>query len=519
MVQKISIAFEAFPGFMTGEEKRRGMKRLQELQIDRAFRLICSDPTVRDSFFLVLSRPLPTLAEALGRGETMELFYAHPHLLERLTELVRKLITGKTAWDTERSRMASAKKIKPGDTAQLLANAKDSLVLSCHFLKLAVRLLAEITAAIDHFSANSGYLGRLRDACAAASQGETVEELMEFCDRCEKHLHNALSYEVDFSVDAEFMADSFMMSDFSYLPPVRQKKREGGLLSLLTARTRGEEKNVHLNTQGNPDAPFGEFGTELAAKGVAELDRSISAMAKGLMDRFSSLEEELYFYQGCMKYMEFLESLGFVRTFPKLLEHEKNTLRIEGLCDLLLLAERREKESVVANNVDIGRSGETVGMLIMGENNSGKTVFLRSVGTAVLLGQCGLPIPAEKGEISLRKQIFTHFAKAEGELLPLSQAGRFEEEAAELAQIVDRMEPHSLLLLNETFQTTAYDEGAEGIYHILRYLSRRGCGFVFVTHLTRLAEMCRGKAILARTETNPDLRYKIRIENFLGKTF
>ena len=79
----------------------------------------------------------------------------------------------------------------------------------------------------------------------------------------------------------------------------------------------------------------------------------------------------------------------------------------------------------------------------------------------------------------------------------MSQAGRFEEEAAELAEILREMEPCSLLMMNETFQTTAYDEGSCGMYHILRHLTRRGCGVIFVTHLTKLAEMCRGEAILA----------------------
>ena len=90
----------------------------------------------------------------------------------------------------------------------------------------------------------------------------------------------------------------------------------------------------------------------------------------------------------------------------------------------------------------------------------------------------------------------------------MSRAGRFEEEAAEMAGIVGEMEKESLLLMNETFQTTSYDEGAEGMYHILRHLTRRGCGVIFVTHLTKLAEMCRGEAIIARTGVG----YKIYIE-------
>jgi DNA mismatch repair ATPase MutS len=150
-------------------------------------------------------------------------------------------------------------------------------------------------------------------------------------------------------------------------------------------------------------------------------------------------------------------------------------------------------------------------MLVTGRNNSGKTVYLRSIGTAVLLAQCGCPVTAEFAEISVRRRIFTAFARAEGELVPLSSAGRFEEEVAEIAAIVGDMEPDSLLLLNETFQTTAYDEGAEGMAPILAYLSALGCGFIFVTHLTRLIEMLRGTpgVTVMRTSDDPRTRYKI----------
>jgi len=155
--------------------------------------------------------------------------------------------------------------------------------------------------------------------------------------------------------------------------------------------------------------------------------------------------------------------------------------------------------------------GETSGILVTGKNNSGKTVYLRSVGTAVLLAQCGLPVPCESAVISVRNRIFTTFAAAEGELIPLSSAGRFEEEVAVLSKIIDDVVPSSLLLMNETFQTTAYDEGAEGMYHILNYIAAMGCGFIFVTHLLKLKELYRENPSveILKTSDSPQTRYKI----------
>ena len=65
--------------------------------------------------------------------------------------------------------------------------------------------------------------------------------------------------------------------------------------------------------------------------------------------------------------------------------------------------------------------------------------------------------------------------------------------------------------MNETFQTTAYDEGAEGMYHILNYIAAIGCGFLFVTHLLKLRELYgdnRSVEIL-KTSDSPQTRYKI----------
>jgi len=513
MVEKISIAFDVSPPFLTGEEKRKGMKLLGDLQIDRAVRQIIFDSAARESFLSVLCRPLPAESEAMGRREVMELFYAHPILHERLTELGRRLTVSKRAWDSERSRLLSSRKVTPGDHVRTLENAKGMLILDCHFLRIVLSILSEINNTVDHYSANRGYLGRLRNACAAAADGEKIAQLVEFADQIEKNLPNALTYDVDFSVDSEFLIESFLLADFSFVPRVREKKQKKGLFSFLTSKEPTGKEAVESKECGvSVPSEEGISAVEIAGKAVTEFDRQIYAMTKALLERFSSLEEEMSFYKGCVSYMEFLESIGIRSVFPQLSSYDNNTLKLTGLYDLLLLAERKEKETVVWNDADIGRSGETVGMLVMGENNSGKTVFLRSVGTAVLLGQNGLPVPCERGEISLRRRILTHFAKAEGELLPMSQAGRFEEEAAEMAEIVREMESESLLLLNETFQTTSYDEGAEGMYHILRHLTGRGCGFVFVTHLTKLSELCRGEAILARTENDPDKRYKIRIE-------
>ena len=156
---------------------------------------------------------------------------------------------------------------------------------------------------------------------------------------------------------------------------------------------------------------------------------------------------------------------------------------IVGLRDLLLLTSIPNAGSVVPNDF---RLDKRLGVLITGENNSGKTVYLRSVGTAQLMFQSGLPIPAESAYMKIRSAVKTAYAAAEKEFTAGNDAGRFEQEVRVLSELFGSMPENSLLLANEIFQTTSYSEGAEGLFYILRSLGARGVSFILVTHLREL---------------------------------
>lgn len=129
------------------------------------------------------------------------------------------------------------------------------------------------------------------------------------------------------------------------------------------------------------------------------------------------------------------------------------------------------------------------GLLVFGNNGSGKTVYLRSIGTMQILAQAGLPIPCESAEITLFSQLATQFSEAEKEFCEGNDAGRFEQEVRELAAMVDTLKEGSLVFLNETFQSTAYAEGAEGLYHLLKHFSALSIRWILVSHLRQLEEM------------------------------
>ncbi len=145
---------------------------------------------------------------------------------------------------------------------------------------------------------------------------------------------------------------------------------------------------------------------------------------------------------------------------------DNDDILIQNLSDPLLLLTAKKTTDVIAHTIEEQKS---TGTILFGENGSGKTVYLRSIGTAQLLAQAGLPIPADKADMRLYTQVVTQFSEGEKEFERGNDAGRLEQEVRELHMVVDTLRSGALVLLNETFQTTAYAEGAEGLIPILDF--------------------------------------------------
>lgn len=507
---------EALP-LLTIGEKAPGRELLGDLQIDKVLLLLCPDAAPRQALLDALCTPSTNVEDIQFRGQVQELFATHPTLPERLLAISLRLGQAKTAWDTDRSRLISQRRNNPSDVQLQLSVSRDVLGLTCMYLRSFVSQIHELSQVLAEYPDTATTLAVFRENCDRVWRGQT--ELLEFADRCHRMLNQATRYQVEVAVDPMLYTTGFILQDFAYLRPNNAPKEKSSLLSLL-GRTRKDVPEKAPVTPIKTGQPLSgvmsvERQMEIAQAGVAECDRYLTAMLRGLIDRFSLLEEELYFYIGALQVRQTLSDKGVPTIYPTVTPSTTGVIEITGLYDLFLLS-GTSKERVVPNDVvlscETGGKHTLPGMLIHGENNSGKTVFLRSVGTAILFAQCGLPIPATDGTISIRRRLYTQFATAEGKLVSGSVAGRFEEEAAALAGMLDNMEPNSLLLLNETFQTTAYGEGAAGIAPILRYIGACGGAFVFVTHLTALLTTMEGQVVIARTSDKPETKYKVFIE-------
>ena len=192
------------------------------------------------------------------------------------------------------------------------------------------------------------------------------------------------------------------------------------------------------------------------------------------------LRLELGFYIGCLNLHERLAQKGEPVCIPEPLPSGDSGFRCEGLYDVCLSL--RLDERTVGN--DVNCDGKPL-VVITGANRGGKSTFLRSIGLAYLMMQCGMVVPAESFRADLSKGIFTHFKREEDAGM---KSGKLDEELSRMSTIVDAMVPGGVVLLNESFASTNEREGAEIASQIVQALLQMGIRVFYVTHLFALSE-------------------------------
>lgn len=497
----------------TGEVGREMPDVLNLLRILRPLGCEGAELTV---FLETLRRPPLDPEDIRRRQQVLAVFREHPSMLRELQVIFDEFSRIRGNWDAERAKHFTLRRLNSGDKTSEFYNARLSLQLDARYLKVTILRLQSAAQLIARYRFESEALTELRTAAHDASASPAALRLYEFADKCESSILEAVSYDMEALTDDEVRMGQLILTDFRHTSlTAHPAEPESGGLSAWFRRPYRKKEETPLPPE-EICAYMSDLSTDLRhsmrMEAVNETDRRITAAARAILHRFGDIRRELYFFQCALRYCNRMHERGVELVFPEIFPEEAGILRMTGLRDVLLLTESTRPQSVVDNDIDLCR-GETgiSGMLIRGANSSGKTVFLRSVGTAVLLGLAGLPVPAADAQISIRRSIRALFASAEKELSEHSSAGRFEEEAAALAEILEGITDSSLLLLNETFQSTSYAEGAEGIVPILEHISLLGGSFLFVTHLTELFTLYdRVPGVtLAATSANAAKRYKV----------
>ena len=247
---------------------------------------------------------------------------------------------------------------------------------------------------------------------------------------------------------------------------------------------------------------------EAGARALSELhDRGINSVANALAQSgnhvegfFAMLRTELAFYHGCINLRQSLEKRNVPVCYPiptsmDALEHSCVGLR--DACLALMTG-----EEIVGNDLDA--TGKNLA-IVTGANQGGKSTFLRSIGLAQLMMQCGMFVAAESFRANIRDNLFTHYKREEDATM---ESGKFDEELLRMSGVIDKLTPHAMVLFNESFAATYEHEGSEIARQIVHALLQTPAKIFFVTHLYEFArgmfEERLDKAAFLRAERDPD---------------
>ncbi len=197
----------------------------------------------------------------------------------------------------------------------------------------------------------------------------------------------------------------------------------------------------------------------------------------------AGLIPELVFYTRWAEYIENRKKEGWVFTKPQVRKERDGAagMAAEGLYNLKLVA--TEKPGNVVPN-DLAFDARRRVFVLTGANRGGKTTVTQAVGQLFILAQSGISVPAKSFRYDPADAVLTHFPADEDKTLDL---GRLGEECRRFRELFVQSTPESLILLNETFSTTSFEEGYFIAADAVRAILDRGTRTIYNTHMHKLA--------------------------------
>ena len=253
-------------------------------------------------------------------------------------------------------------------------------------------------------------------------------------------------------------------------------------------------------------APRDENGaralSELRDKGINLAANALAQSAEHILSFLDMLQVELGFYIGCINLFRQLSQKGEPVCFPMPMGSGERRHSFIGLYDVCLALTLRRR--IVGN--DLSAAGKNL-VIITGANQGGKSTFLRSIGLAQLMMQCGMFTPAESFSSNICEGLFTHCKREEDVTM---KSGKLDEELSRMSDIVDNITANSMVLFNESFAATNEREGSEIARQITCALLDKQIKVFYVTHQYEFAHGFQQRnldyAIFLRAERQADGR-------------
>lgn len=350
-------------------------------------------------------------------------------------------------------------------------------------LDLYTEVVEALHTALEAADLQSTALLELRDNLATLLNDENFQAMRQELPDLRAPMEQISSLTIGINLDADLQPSSAVLLGIN--------EREFGSSSSLLDRLIGARKDerdeagiaalhaVPRDAETRLLSPLFQDLDRLLAQVAQPVARALNRYVRTGTRSLAGLEHELAFYISAVELMTRLGSYGIAFCQPDIAPSGERVIAAEKLVNINLAL--RQAQAPVPSRAVFGDEGRIA--ILTGPNSGGKTTYLRSVGLAQVLFQAGLFVPAEAARMSPVDQILTHFPALE-----TRQQGRLAEEAGRLREIFRQATPNSLVLLNETFSSTASGEAMYLAHDVLCGLRAIGVRAIYATHLTELAE-------------------------------
>jgi DNA mismatch repair protein MutS len=299
-------------------------------------------------------------------------------------------------------------------------------------------------------------------------------------------LRNIRSISIGLNLDNDFKPVAASL--ISLNTEVYSGNTDGLFSKLLRKNSEGIDGLAPLHTKDNPFMRSLFQDLALLMKKVCEpIQKGINRYININTSLFINLRDEMIFYSNAVNFLLKVRAAGLPVCKPEVLPADTREMNIKDTFNLNLFIRMYRNNAfpdaqLVVNDVNLDEKGRI--MILTGPNQGGKTVFTQGVGLTHILFQAGLFIPGSRGRISPVDNIFTHFQLEEQ---IVKAVGRFAEEAKRMQECLSKASSHSLILMNESFASTNYNESLYIVRDIMRIFRMLGPRIIFATHFHELA--------------------------------
>ncbi len=505
VVRKISLLYpeEAAPQTQTLSDET-----VHDLGMDSILKAVTPKEQEQNMILQIMSRMTSDPAVAVYRCDVFDDIYRHPKMREEMLKILDQI-------NFLRDYGTIRREFEENSTIWDLLHRLDDMMdyIRC------VRAIYECLSAAD---LRSEGLLQLKDHVDQLYHDHGFEELSQDVSRMKADTSTLKSVTVGINLNERFEATGIGLVSVN-----DRAFTKSGALSNFCDRMSGKD-SIQEGTEWRENYRFHPFGAnasqisatmEKAAKiknpmlGIAAIPQGdaagditsymdrvtnhmLSILVKRLRDMLNryvsvtitditDLIPEFVYYIRWAEYLEKLTAHGmhFCKAQIAAEPLQNRAMHAKGIYNLKLASAVCEHGETIVDN-DLEFDGPRRVYLLTGANRGGKTTITQAVGQLFFLAQGGIYVPGDAFSFHPVDAIYTHFPADEDKTMDL---GRLGEECSRFREIYGKATRESLLLLNETFSTTSFEEGYFIARDSIRAILKKGIRTIYNTHMHKLA--------------------------------